>query len=130
MPSKSDTHRRSGFYEAQSNTAVSNNCAQDRERYGIHRQTSALEQTQCSCWKTSLFWKETANVFTVCLMCVLAPEQPGWQLHRGAEFRNSGQSQHQPQHHPHHHAGLRRGFRRRRALGHHRHLQSFVSLRR
>lgn len=31
MPSKSDTHRRSGFYEAQSNTAVSNNCAQDRE---------------------------------------------------------------------------------------------------
>lgn len=31
MPSKSDTHRRSGFYEAQTNTAVSNNCAQDRE---------------------------------------------------------------------------------------------------
>ncbi|XP_015254822.1 PREDICTED: formin-binding protein 1 isoform X21 [Cyprinodon variegatus] len=32
MPSKSDSNRRSGFYEAQSNTAVSNNCAQDRER--------------------------------------------------------------------------------------------------
>ncbi|XP_015254823.1 PREDICTED: formin-binding protein 1 isoform X22 [Cyprinodon variegatus] len=31
MPSKSDSNRRSGFYEAQSNTAVSNNCAQDRE---------------------------------------------------------------------------------------------------
>ncbi|KAM4719465.1 formin-binding protein 1 isoform 11-T11 [Anableps anableps] len=31
MPSKSDSHRRSGLYEAQSNTAVSNNCAQDRE---------------------------------------------------------------------------------------------------
>uniref|UniRef100_A0A146WRG3 Formin-binding 1-like protein n=1 Tax=Fundulus heteroclitus TaxID=8078 RepID=A0A146WRG3_FUNHE len=31
MPSKSDTHRRSGFYEAQSTPAVSNNCAQDRE---------------------------------------------------------------------------------------------------
>ncbi|XP_047425320.1 formin-binding protein 1 isoform X21 [Mugil cephalus] len=33
MPSKSDTHRRSGLYETQNNTAVSNNnCAQDRER--------------------------------------------------------------------------------------------------
>uniref|UniRef100_UPI0037E80BC4 formin-binding protein 1 isoform X7 n=1 Tax=Semicossyphus pulcher TaxID=241346 RepID=UPI0037E80BC4 len=31
MPSKSDTHRRSGLYETQNNTAVSNNCAQDRE---------------------------------------------------------------------------------------------------
>ncbi|MED6242404.1 Formin-binding protein 1 [Ataeniobius toweri] len=31
MPSKSDTHRRSGLYEAQSTTAVTNNCAQDRE---------------------------------------------------------------------------------------------------
>ncbi|XP_028272956.1 formin-binding protein 1 isoform X5 [Parambassis ranga] len=32
MPSKSDTHRRSGIYETQNNTTVSNNCAQDRER--------------------------------------------------------------------------------------------------
>ncbi|XP_016525346.1 formin-binding protein 1 isoform X1 [Poecilia formosa] len=32
MPSKSDSHRRSGLYETQSNIAVSNNCAQDRER--------------------------------------------------------------------------------------------------
>ncbi|XP_014823954.1 PREDICTED: formin-binding protein 1 isoform X16 [Poecilia mexicana] len=31
MPSKSDSHRRSGLYETQSNIAVSNNCAQDRE---------------------------------------------------------------------------------------------------
>ncbi|XP_062268504.1 formin-binding protein 1 isoform X3 [Platichthys flesus] len=31
MPSKSDTHRRSGFFETQNNTTVSNNCAQDRE---------------------------------------------------------------------------------------------------
>lgn len=31
MPSKSDTHRRSGFYETQNSTTVSNNCAQDRE---------------------------------------------------------------------------------------------------
>uniref|UniRef100_A0A8D3AHJ0 Formin binding protein 1b n=1 Tax=Scophthalmus maximus TaxID=52904 RepID=A0A8D3AHJ0_SCOMX len=31
MPSKSDTHRRSGIYETQNSTAVSNNCAQDRE---------------------------------------------------------------------------------------------------
>ncbi|XP_032424835.1 formin-binding protein 1 homolog isoform X27 [Xiphophorus hellerii] len=32
MPSKSDSHRRSGLYETQSSVAVSNNCAQDRER--------------------------------------------------------------------------------------------------
>ncbi|XP_029940147.1 formin-binding protein 1 isoform X13 [Salarias fasciatus] len=32
MPSKSDSHRRSGIYETQNSTAVSNNCAQDRER--------------------------------------------------------------------------------------------------
>ncbi|XP_044000481.1 formin-binding protein 1 homolog isoform X22 [Gambusia affinis] len=32
MPSKSDSHRRSGLYETQSTIAVSNNCAQDRER--------------------------------------------------------------------------------------------------
>ncbi|XP_029299952.1 formin-binding protein 1 isoform X2 [Cottoperca gobio] len=32
MPSKSDTNRRSGLYENQNNTTVSNNCAQDRER--------------------------------------------------------------------------------------------------
>ncbi|XP_030005931.1 formin-binding protein 1 isoform X9 [Sphaeramia orbicularis] len=32
MPSKSDTHRRSGVYETQNSTTVSNNCAQDRER--------------------------------------------------------------------------------------------------
>ncbi|XP_024918424.1 formin-binding protein 1 isoform X14 [Cynoglossus semilaevis] len=32
MPSKSDSHRRSGLFETQNNTAVSNNCAQDRER--------------------------------------------------------------------------------------------------
>ncbi|XP_008284640.1 formin-binding protein 1 homolog isoform X10 [Stegastes partitus] len=31
MPSKSDSHRRSGLYETQNNTTVSNNCAQDRE---------------------------------------------------------------------------------------------------
>ncbi|XP_034403607.1 formin-binding protein 1 isoform X16 [Cyclopterus lumpus] len=31
MPSKSDTNRRSGLYETQNNTPVSNNCAQDRE---------------------------------------------------------------------------------------------------
>ncbi|XP_061148985.1 formin-binding protein 1 isoform X20 [Syngnathus typhle] len=31
MPSKSDTHRRSGLYESQSSGAVNNNCAQDRE---------------------------------------------------------------------------------------------------
>ncbi|XP_068191588.1 formin-binding protein 1 isoform X22 [Antennarius striatus] len=31
MPSKSDTHRRSGFYETQNNTTVGNTCAQDRE---------------------------------------------------------------------------------------------------
>ncbi|XP_030005939.1 formin-binding protein 1 homolog isoform X17 [Sphaeramia orbicularis] len=31
MPSKSDTHRRSGVYETQNSTTVSNNCAQDRE---------------------------------------------------------------------------------------------------
>lgn len=39
MPSKSDTHRKSGLYETQNNTitatTVNNNCAQDRERYGI-----------------------------------------------------------------------------------------------
>nr|XP_043868995.1 formin-binding protein 1 homolog isoform X13 [Solea senegalensis] len=32
MPSKSDTQRRSGIFETQNNTTVSNNCAQDRER--------------------------------------------------------------------------------------------------
>ncbi|XP_061912981.1 formin-binding protein 1 isoform X19 [Entelurus aequoreus] len=32
MPSKSDSHRRSGLYESQNSTAVNNNCAQDRER--------------------------------------------------------------------------------------------------
>ncbi|XP_037121082.1 formin-binding protein 1 homolog isoform X23 [Syngnathus acus] len=32
MPSKSDTHRRSGLYESHSSGAVNNNCAQDRER--------------------------------------------------------------------------------------------------
>ncbi|XP_029370917.1 formin-binding protein 1 isoform X1 [Echeneis naucrates] len=32
MPSKSDTQRRSGLYETQNSTTVSNNCAQDRER--------------------------------------------------------------------------------------------------
>ncbi|XP_017286729.1 formin-binding protein 1 isoform X24 [Kryptolebias marmoratus] len=31
MPSKSDTNRRSGFFDTQNNTAVSNNCAQNRE---------------------------------------------------------------------------------------------------
>ncbi|XP_041666728.1 formin-binding protein 1 isoform X9 [Cheilinus undulatus] len=31
MPSKSDTQRRSGLYETQNSTTVSNNCAQDRE---------------------------------------------------------------------------------------------------
>ncbi|XP_067339628.1 formin-binding protein 1 isoform X21 [Channa argus] len=31
MPSRSDTHRRSGIYETQNSTTVSNNCAQDRE---------------------------------------------------------------------------------------------------
>uniref|UniRef100_A0A671X868 Formin binding protein 1 n=1 Tax=Sparus aurata TaxID=8175 RepID=A0A671X868_SPAAU len=31
MPSKSDTHRRSGLYETQNSTTVGNNCAQDRE---------------------------------------------------------------------------------------------------
>ncbi|XP_062414998.1 LOW QUALITY PROTEIN: formin-binding protein 1 [Pungitius pungitius] len=31
MPSKSDTNRRSGLFEAQNNAPVSNNCAQDRE---------------------------------------------------------------------------------------------------
>ncbi|XP_061764025.1 formin-binding protein 1 homolog isoform X27 [Nerophis ophidion] len=31
MPSKSDSHRRSGLYESQNSTAVNNNCAQDRE---------------------------------------------------------------------------------------------------
>lgn len=35
MPSKSDTHRRSGLYETQNSTPVGNNCAQDRERYGM-----------------------------------------------------------------------------------------------
>lgn len=35
MPSKSDTHRRSGLYETQNSTTVGNNCAQDRERYGM-----------------------------------------------------------------------------------------------
>ncbi|KAF3849344.1 hypothetical protein F7725_015841 [Dissostichus mawsoni] len=37
MPSKSDSNRRSGLYETQNNSTqlVSNNCAQDRERYGI-----------------------------------------------------------------------------------------------
>ncbi|XP_035766253.1 formin-binding protein 1 homolog isoform X5 [Neolamprologus brichardi] len=32
MPSKSDSHRKSGLYETQNSTTVSNNCAQDRER--------------------------------------------------------------------------------------------------
>ncbi|XP_036972773.1 formin-binding protein 1 isoform X7 [Acanthopagrus latus] len=32
MPSKSDTHRRSGLYETQNSMTVGNNCAQDRER--------------------------------------------------------------------------------------------------
>ncbi|XP_013889973.1 formin-binding protein 1 isoform X1 [Austrofundulus limnaeus] len=32
MPSKSDSNRRSGFFETQNSTAVSNNCAQNRER--------------------------------------------------------------------------------------------------
>ncbi|XP_037547831.1 formin-binding protein 1 isoform X2 [Nematolebias whitei] len=31
MPSKSDSNRKSGFFETQNNTAVSNNCAQNRE---------------------------------------------------------------------------------------------------
>ncbi|XP_036972790.1 formin-binding protein 1 homolog isoform X24 [Acanthopagrus latus] len=31
MPSKSDTHRRSGLYETQNSMTVGNNCAQDRE---------------------------------------------------------------------------------------------------
>lgn len=35
MPSKSDTHRRSVLYETQNSTPVGNNCAQDRERYGM-----------------------------------------------------------------------------------------------
>ncbi|XP_039471783.1 formin-binding protein 1 homolog isoform X13 [Oreochromis aureus] len=32
MPSKSDSQRKSGLYETQNSTTVSNNCAQDRER--------------------------------------------------------------------------------------------------
>lgn len=43
MPSKSDTHRKSGLYETQNSTitatTVNNNCAQDRERYGILEKT-------------------------------------------------------------------------------------------
>lgn len=35
MPSKSDTQRRSVLYETQNSTTVGNNCAQDRERYGM-----------------------------------------------------------------------------------------------
>lgn len=72
------------------------------------------------------------SIFT---LCVLALEQPGWQLHRGAEFRDSGQSkpnpqtQPQPQPRPHlYHAGVWRWVWRWGDPAHHRHLQSLVPL--
>ncbi|KAM9306486.1 formin-binding protein 1 isoform 5-T5 [Pholidichthys leucotaenia] len=50
MPSKSDTHRRSGVYETQNNPAVvSNNCAQDRER----RPCMCSQYIYCMCWPLS-----------------------------------------------------------------------------
>lgn len=60
---------------------------------------------------TTRLGRKTMYVFTVYLMCVLAPEQPGRQLHGGAEFRGSGQGQRgpqpQPQPRPHlQHAGV------------------------
>lgn len=78
MPSKSDTHRRSGLYETQNNTTVGNNCAQDRERYGILRQTTKHQtfthmkhQSQTpELLHTLFFRKKTMYVFTVYLLCV------------------------------------------------------------
>lgn len=51
MPSKGDTHRKSGLYETQNSTltavtTVSNNCAQDRERYGIPEKTLTSKETK------------------------------------------------------------------------------------
>lgn len=71
MPSKSDTHRRSGLYETQNNMTVANNCAQDRERYGILWKTSK-RQTQ-ELWHTLFSRKKTMYVFTVYLLCVCWP---------------------------------------------------------
>lgn len=105
MPSKSDTHRKSGLYETQNSTitatTVSNNCAQDRERYGIPEKTHTSKntnKTQTSVTGLSLetrllvFSKHTSGV----CVCVLTLEQPGWQLHRGAELGDSGQGHSQP----------------------------------
>lgn len=71
-----------------------------------------------------VFSKHTSRA-CVCV-CVLTFEQPGWQLHRGAELGDSGQSHRQP-----HlgHAGVWRRVWRRGDAAHHRHLQSLVPLR-
>ena len=71
MPSKSDTHRRSGLYETQNSMTVGNNCAQDRERYGILWQTSKRQTTEPL--HTSFIRKKTMYVFTVYLLCVCWP---------------------------------------------------------
>lgn len=75
-----------------------------------------------------MFSKYTSRVcVSVCLStCALTLEQPGWQLHGGAELGDSGQSRRQP-----HlgHAGVRRRVRRRGDPAHHRHLQGPVPLR-
>lgn len=69
MPSKSDTHRRSGIYETQNSTTVSNNCAQDRERYGILWQSSVPGPRVV----TRLIVSKENYVFTVYLLCVCWP---------------------------------------------------------
>lgn len=94
MPSKSDSHRKSVLYESQNSTSantitVSNNCAQDRERYGIFKPTQDTSYLEIICSHG-----EEGYVFYY--VYVLALEQPGRQLHRGADFRDSGQSYHQP----------------------------------
>lgn len=114
MPSKSDTHRRSGLYETQNSTTVGNNCAQDRERYGMLWTTTHTSTA-----------KDNTHVHGIFTVCVLAFEQPGRQLHRGAEFRDSGQSHRQSHIH---HARLRRRVWWRRLPAHYRNLQSLVPI--
>lgn len=114
MPSKSDVHRRSGLYETQNSTTVSNNCAQDRERYGMLRTTAHTHTVE-----------DITHVHGMFTVCVLAFEQPGRQLHRGAEFRDSGQSRRQSHIH---HARLRRRVWWRRVPAHYWNLQSLVPI--
>lgn len=74
MPSKSDTHRKSGLYETQNSTitatTVNNNCAQDRERYGILEKKQTFHFHEKKTNTKHSIWKVTISVFKVYLPCV------------------------------------------------------------